>query len=57
MKVSELKQLLSQQLQAGIPSNLLVIRGTPKNVALKETLSLAFFNIPDQVTLTYSINR
>jgi hypothetical protein len=57
MKVSELKQLLSHQLQAGIPSNLLVIRGTPKNVALKETLTLAFFNIPDQVTLTYSITR
>lgn len=54
-KLGDVKTMVAAKLQMGIPAANFTIKGTPKNLALKSERTLAYFNIPDAVTLTYSI--
>jgi len=57
MQVYQLKDLLSQSLQAGIPGYRLMIKGTSINVPLKGTLSLAYYNIANDANLTFTLSK
>ena len=55
--VYALKERLSRTLQAGIPPSVLVIIGSSEKVPLKDTLSLAYYNIPSAAQLTFSLKN
>lgn len=55
MKVHQLKEKLAATLSVGIPAVKIDIRGTPLKKSLKDSLSLAFYNVPDGANLTFSV--
>jgi hypothetical protein len=55
MTVLEVKEHLSRRLLVGIPPSKFVLKGTHKMVALKESQSLAFYNIAQSATLVFSL--
>ena len=53
--VQELKEKLSRTLQAGLPPQVLVIKGTKGLIPLKGNLSLAFYNIANNSQMVFTL--
>jgi hypothetical protein len=53
--VQELKEKLSRTLQAGLPPQVLVIKGTKGLIPLKGNLSLAFYNIANNAQMVFTL--
>lgn len=50
-----MKDRVSKTLQVGLTANVLVLKGTQKMITLKDSLSLAYYNLPPQATVTFSL--
>lgn len=57
IQVYHLKEQLCKALSVGLTPQRIIIRGTNLNVALKDSLSLAFFNIANGSQLLYSVKN
>ncbi len=53
--IQELKEKLSRTLQAGLPPQVLVIKGTKGLIPMKGNLSLAFYNISNNAQLVFTL--
>ena len=50
-----MKEKLSRTLQAGLPPQVLVIKGTKGLIPLKGNLSLAFYNIANKSQMVFTL--
>jgi len=53
--IQELREKLSRTLQAGLPPQVFVIKGTKALIPMKTTLSLAFYNIASNAQMMFSL--
>ena len=53
--IQELKEKLSRTLQAGLPPQVLVIKGTKGLIPMKGNLTLALYNISNNAQMVFSL--